>query len=269
MPLPLNLVRTTPATAWAIPEPPPPPKRMKADAKPAFEVATIKPSNPDQRGKGITVRGNRILTINTSASDIMTFAYGIHRRQIVNAPAWFETEKFDITGEPDTEGLPNDAQIKGMIQKLLADRFHLQFHREKRELPAYAITVAKTGAKLTKSAGDPNGLPGLGFRALGNLVVNNATMTDFAGLLQGAVLDRPVVDQTGLQGRFDFTLLWTPDQSQFASMGTPVPAPATDDPNAPPDLFTATVQQLGLRLESTKAPVEVFAIDTIEKPTAN
>jgi uncharacterized protein (TIGR03435 family) len=155
-----------------------------------------------------------------------------------------------------------------MLQKLLADRSNLSFHRDKKELSVYAITVAKTGPKLTKSEGDPNGLPGLFFRGLGNLPARNATMADFAGVLQGAVLDRPVVDRTGLAGRYDFQLQWTPDRSQFISMRVKVPAPP-DDPAAPPDLFTAIQQQLGLKLESAKAPVEVLVIDHVEKPTGN
>ncbi|MGA2115354.1 MAG: TIGR03435 family protein [Bryobacteraceae bacterium] len=155
-----------------------------------------------------------------------------------------------------------------MLRKLLADRFHLAFHRENKELSAYAIVVGKTGSKLTKSTGDPNGLPGLGFRGLGLLNARNANMVDFAGLMQSTVLDRPVVDQTGLSGRFDFELKWTPDEFQFAGLGVKVPPP-TDNVDALPDLFTAIQQQLGLRLESTKALVDVLVIDRVEKPSAN
>ena len=88
-----------------------------------------------------------------------------------------------------------------MIQKLLADRFQLTFHHDKKELSVYALVVGKTGSKLTKSDGDPNGLPGLFFQGLGVLPARNATMADFAGVMQTAVLDRPVVDQTGLHGQ--------------------------------------------------------------------
>ena len=155
-----------------------------------------------------------------------------------------------------------------MVQKLLADRFKLTFHRDKKELSVFAIVVGKNGPKLTKSAGDPNGLPGLFFRGLGDLPARNATMADFAGVMQTAVLDRPVVDQTGLSGRFDFELKWTPDETQFAGLGVRVPAPS-DDLAAPPDLFTAIQEQLGLKLQSTKAPVEVLVIDRVEKPSEN
>jgi uncharacterized protein (TIGR03435 family) len=267
-PLPLNLKRATPQTAWAIPEPPPPPKPMAADATPEFEVATIKPATPDRQGKGFMVRGRQFSTVNTTLADLMTFAYGIHAKQITGAPAWVETEKFDLAAQPNGEGQPNDKQWKAMVQKLLADRFKLAFHRDKKELSVYAIVVGKNGPKLTKSESTSN-LPGLFFRGLGNLPAINATMADFAGVMQGAVLDRPVVDQTGLTGRWDFTLLWTPDEFQFAGLGVKPPPPPANNAAAPPDLFTAFQEQLGLKLEATKAQAEVFVIDKVAKPTEN
>ena len=266
--LPLNLKRATTQTAWEIPEPPPPPKPMAAEVTPEFEVATIKPATPDRPGKAITVRGRQIVTFNTTLGDLVTFANGIHLKQSVGAPAWLESEKYDVTAQPAGEGQPNDKQLKAMFQKLITDRFSFAFHREKRELSVYAITVGKDGPKLTKSAGNPAGLPGLFFRALGNLVVTNANMGDFASLMQTTVLDRPVVDQTKLDGRYDFTLLWTPDEFQFAALAG-VPRPAANDPAAPPDLFSAIQEQIGLKLEATRAPAEVFVVDKVEKPSEN
>jgi uncharacterized protein (TIGR03435 family) len=149
-----------------------------------------------------------------------------------------------------------------------ADRFQLKFHREKRDLNTDAIQLGKNGTKLTKSQADPSGLPGLGFRGLGARNAFNATMADFASLLQTAVFSQPVVDQTGLDGHFDFALNWTPDENQFAGMGVKVPPPS-DKPDAPPDLGTAMLNQLGLKLVTTKAPVEVLVIDKVEKPSAN
>jgi uncharacterized protein (TIGR03435 family) len=172
----------------------------------------------------------------------------------VGGPAWSESDKYDITAEPDGEGQPSIQQWKTMIQKLLAGRFQLTFHREQKELSVYAIVVGKNGPKLTKSEGDPNGLPGLMFRGLGVLPARNARIVDFAGVMQAAVLDGPVVDHTGLHGRYDFTLTWTPDPSQFSGLGVRVPPTPTDDSTAPPDLFTAMVQQLGLKLEAAKPP---------------
>jgi uncharacterized protein (TIGR03435 family) len=267
-PLALNLKRATAQTAWAIPEPPPPPKPMAADATPEFEVATIKPATPDRPGKGFMVRGRQFSTVNTTLADLMTFAYGIHTKQITGAPAWVETEKFDVAAQPNGEGQPNDKQWKSMVQKMLADRFKLSFHRDKKELSVYAITVGKNGPKLTKSE-STGSLPGLFFRGLGNLPAINATMADLAGVMQGAVLDRPVVDQTGITGRWDFTLLWTPDEFQFGGLGVRPPPPPANNTAAPPDLFTAFQEQLGLKLEATKAMAEVFVIDKVAKPTEN
>jgi uncharacterized protein (TIGR03435 family) len=266
--LPLIFARATPATLWTIPEPPPSIPPMAADATPQFEVATIKPSNPDRQGRGIRVRGREFSTINTTLTSLITFAYGIHPKQIVGAPAWIDSDKFDITAQPDQPGRPSDKQWKAMLQALLADRFQLKFHHDKRELAVYSLVVTEKGSKLTKSQGDPDGLPGLFFRGLGQLTVTNANMPDFCGLMQSAVLDRPVVDQTGLKGRWDFTLNWTPDESQFAGMGVKVPPPS-DKPDAPPGLFTAIQEQLGLKLDATKSLVDVLIVDKVEKPSAN
>ncbi len=227
--LPLNLARATPATAWTIPEPPPPPKLMAADANPVFEVATIKPSQPDARGSSILVGrggGNLFTTTNTSLAELITFAYGIHPRQITNGPAWFESEKYDISAKPDLAGIPNVAQLKSMVQKLLAERFQLAFHREKKELSCYALSVAKSGAKMTKTENNPGRLPGFGGGGPGRVGVRNATMSEFADFLQSRVLEKPVVDQTALTDRYDFTLQWTPDAVQANAMGQNAPSPS-------------------------------------------
>jgi len=271
VPLPLKLTKATPETAWTIPEPPPPPKPMAADAKPGFEVATIKPSDPARQGKVFTMRGQEVITINTTLSDLITMAHDLHRQQISGGPTWFESDKFDITGKPEVPGQPNVAQLKMMIQKLLVDRFQLKFHTEKKELSAYAITVAKTGSKLTKSQSDPNGLPGLFFgRGTPGMTFNvrNATIAEVASVLQGNVLDKPVVDQTGLSEKYDFLLKFTPDPGQMGGAGGP-PAPAADSLDAPPDIITAFQQQLGLKIENTKAQVKVMVIDRVAKPSEN
>jgi uncharacterized protein (TIGR03435 family) len=266
--LPLVLARATPATEWSIPEPPPKLPAMAADANPTFEVATIKPSKPDEPGKMLTVRGARFSTVNTTTADLINFAYDVQAKQVVNAPGWVESDKFDIDAQPDIPGTPNDRQLKAMVQKLLADRFQLKFHEDKKEMSAYVLTIGKNGSKLTKSEGDPNGLPALFFRQLGYLTVRNATMGNFVHLMQSAVLDRPVVDHTGLEGKWDFNLKWTPDESQFAGMGVKVPPPS-DAADAPPPLFTAIQEQIGLKLESGKAPVPVLVLDRLEKPSPN
>jgi len=248
-----------------------PVKHMPADAVPQFEVATIKPTAPDTKHMGFTGNGRHVSALNMTVSDILSFAYSIHKKQIIGAPAWLGTDRFDIDGVPDVEGLANLKQMQGMYQKLLAERFNLTFHREKRELAVYAVTVAKSGAKLTKSKGDPDGMPDQTFTELSSRRVTlretNATMEEFALMLVG-VMDRPVVNQTGIAGRFDFTLKWTPDETQFGSLGIHF-SPSGDDPNAEPGLFTAMQEQAGLKMEPTKAQTDVIVIDKFERPSAN
>ena len=235
-------------------------------ANPEFDVATIKASNPNQPGKQFMAKGHEFVTINTTLDDLITFAYGIHTRQIAGGPAWIATDKFDLDGKSSGADQPTDAQWKRMIQKLLQDRFQLTYHREPRELSVYMLTVTRGGPKMKPSEADPNSLPGSGFRGFGNMPVFNATMADFAGMMQGLVLDRPMIDRTGLTGRYDFTLRWTPDDSQFIGMRPPgMSMPGSDSPNAPPTLYTAIEEQLGLKLEATKAPVDVLVIDRVMK----
>jgi len=264
-PIPMLLERANAYTAWAIPEPP---KPMAADANPSFEVATIKPSQPDRPGRAFLWRGGRFATFNTTLTALIGFAYDVQDKQIIGAQDWMNTDKFDIEAKPDTPGTPSREQMRTMLEKLLADRFQLKFHSDKKELPAYVLTVIKTGPKMKKNDTDPNGLPGLFFRQLGDLNVRNATMGDFVHLMQSAVLDRPVVDETELAGKWDFELKWTPDDSQFGGMGMR-PPPPSDAPEAPPPFFTAIQEQLGLKLDSGKAQVDVMVIDHVEKPSPN
>ena len=270
-PIPLLLMRATPETEWVIPPPPPPVVPMAADANPGVEVATIKPSTPNRPGKQFGFRGREFIAMNTNLNDLIAFAYGLHSHQIADAPPWFGTELYDITAVPDVPGRPNLKQMGVMVQKLLADRFKLQFHKEKRELSVYAVELGSGGPKMTKTKLEPNDPQGFGFRGLGDLIVRNMNMTDFATWMQSGVMDKPVIDQTGLTDRYDFTLKWTPDESQFAQfrgVGA-VPPPPSDDPNAPPTLYTALQEQLGLKMEAKKAPDDVIVIDHVEKPSAN
>jgi uncharacterized protein (TIGR03435 family) len=267
-PLPLTLMRATKETAWEIPAPPPPPKPMAADADPSFEVATIKPHNPDQPGKGFRINGRTFSTINTSLDDLVEFAYDVHAKQIVGAPDWIDKDAYDITGVPDGDGQPNNKQWKTMLQKLLAERFKLAFHHDKRDLSVFALTVGKDGPiNLTKNESVSDGHSLFFGPTPGGIMLpaRNTTMADFAGVMQAAVLDRPVVDQTGLTGKFDFTLKWEPDDSQF---GGHVP-PASASSDLQPNLFTAIQQQIGLKLDAVKTPVDVLVIDHVDKPSAN
>jgi uncharacterized protein (TIGR03435 family) len=269
--LPLNLARATPETAWTIPEPPPSPARMPLNAKPEFAVATIKPSPPDAPRGGYGIRGEAVTTTGVTVNWMIKLAFNVHAHQISGSPAWLDSERYDTVGKPDVPGQPSRDQMKLMIQKLLADRFQLRFHTEKKELPVYAMVVAKGGPKITVSAGDPNDFPGIGFgREPGvlSLVGRNTGLNGVANGLQSNILDKPVVDQTGLAGRYDFTLRWTPDATQWANFGVPATANAGDlDP--PPDIFTAFEKQLGLKLQPTKAVIDVMVIDRIERPSPN
>ena len=271
-PLPLIFERATPETAWVIPEGPKPTPPMPADAKPVFDVLTIKPSPPDQQGKLFSVRpGGQFVTINTTLLDLIKFAYGVQDKQVMSLPDWASNQKYDLNGKPDIPGMPSPDQLRNLVRQALTDRFQLKFHEDKKEMPAYVLFVAKGGEKMQKAPADAGALPGLFFRGLGVLVVNNATMEDFCHLMQSAVLDRPVVDESELQGRYNFLLKWTPDESQFGGMGIKVPPPSdTPAADAPPPLYTAITEQIGMRLESmSKAPVKVLVVDHVDPPSAN
>jgi uncharacterized protein (TIGR03435 family) len=244
---------------------------MPANANPAFEAVTIKPSDPESQGKDFSFQGHRVWARNYNVDDIIAIAYGLHARQIVGAPAWLSATLYDINGVPDVEGVPNQRQKKLMMQKLLADRFQLTFHREKRTLAVYAITLAPGGPKLTQSAAGPDDPDLFRLHWPNGVAATNMTLAEFAIWFQKVVMDKPVVDHTGLTGRYTFELNWTPNESQFTQLrGTGLaPPPPTNDPNAPPGLFTAIREQLGLKLEAIKAPVDVIVIDHINRPSPN
>jgi uncharacterized protein (TIGR03435 family) len=268
--IPLTLARATPDTEWAIPEAPPNQPPVGSTASLAFEVATFKPSPPDASFKGIRLSRHEFLAVNTNLSDLIVFAYGVHQKQVVGAPGWAESEKFDVQAVPNNDGLPTLDQWKLMVQRLLEDRCKLSFHHDEKELPVYILSVSKNGPKLTPSLGNSIGLPALGFRGNtgGDVSASNATMGDFINFMTRNVkLDRPIVNRTGIQGRYDFELTWTPDDTQFG--GRTDPAPPADGSSPAPGLFTAVQEELGLRLEASRAQVEVLAIDHIEKPSEN
>jgi bla regulator protein blaR1 len=270
-PLALNLTRATPGTEWTIPPAEPKLLPMDANAHPSFAAATIKASPPNKPGKGFGFRDGHFVTMNTNLNELIAFAYGLHAMQITDAPPWLGTDLYDIEAKPDTEGQPSLKQMQMMVQKLMADRFKLAFHHDKKELSAYVITVASGGPKMTRSAAGPNDPPGFRFGGLGDLMVKNLSVADFAAFMQSVVMDKPVVDQTGLPDKYDFDLKWTPDDSQFAQFkGTSTKAPPpTDDPNAPPALSTAMQAQLGLKMGPANVPDDVVVIDHVEKPSEN
>jgi len=179
-------------------------------------------------------------------------AYGLNPRQIVGGPAWAAADEYDIVAAAP-EGVPVTVNWNAMLRKLLADRFQLTFHHEQRETDVYALTVAKGGPKLKPADAAEGHYSGCQRFVC---TFRNDSMEQFAQWLQTE--DKPVVDKTGVAGRFDFTLTWTPDES-----------PAADNPNGPPGLFTALQEQLGLKLEPVKAPVQVLVVDHAERPSEN
>jgi uncharacterized protein (TIGR03435 family) len=232
---------------------------MARNADPAFEVAVIKPADPDDHNSGFHLNGHRIFVENMSMTSMICFAYSIQKTQVAGAPRWFDEQLWDIDGVPDTEGAPDWHQYRRMLQKLLATRFSLQMHPDKRELLVYTLTVAKGGPKLENSKSDPDALSDQTGHGIGSqqfMKFTNDSMTDFAQLLQ-LMGDRPVIDQTNLSGRYDFTLLWTPDVMRATPTDTA------------PELFTAVREQLGLNLEAARIPADVFVIDAATRPTQN
>jgi uncharacterized protein (TIGR03435 family) len=265
---PLTLEHVNADEAWEIPKRTAALSLMDPKLEPGYEVATIKLSNPDERGGGFTLQGRHLVARNFTVEGLITLAYNLHETQLIGGPDWMKTDHFDLDVLPDHEGLPSLEQARGIVRKLLADRFALKFHEETKELSVYVLSGAKTGPKFAKSSSDPSSPPGMGGPP-GRMMMRNGTMAEFAMVMQG-VLDRPVVDQTGLKDRYDFTLRWTPDESQY---GGRIPPPNSGDnsaaADAPPPLFTAIQEQLGLKLDAMKAPAKVMVIDSVAKPTAN
>jgi uncharacterized protein (TIGR03435 family) len=232
--------------------------RMVADASAAFLVATIKPSDPAaHEGWGFPTDGHHIGCYNASLTTIVSMAYAIHVKQIVGAPEWFDKDHFDINGIPDVPGIPDFKQQREMYRKLLADRFHLVLHRETRTLPIYAVTIAKGGPLLTLA--DPSSRSNTGNSGSPGqrtLKFTNMSIPDFA-INMNFYEDRPVIDETGLTGRYNFTLKWTYDPEH------------TTEADAAPSLSTAMKEQLGLQFAAVKGPAPVLVIDHVERPTAN
>lgn len=238
--------------------PPTPIVLMAEDAHPSFAVAVIKPHDPNSHRQGFNAIGDRYTIRGQSITSLMMFAYSIDKHQIVDMPDWVGNTAYDIEGTVDTPGEPSLRQQQEMLQKLLADRFQLKFHHEMRELPVYALQLEKGGPRLTPAV-NPNAQPDQDGESHGNemtQVYTSASMADFILGMQ-FFLDRPIIDQTGLTGHYDFKLRYTYDDS------------GNLDPNAPPGLFTAIKEQLGLKLQATRAQTNVIVIDHVERPSEN
>lgn len=235
---------------------------------PVLEVAAIKPvKNPSPNDMRDHTEGRRLTARNVTVKDLIMMGYELDPGQIANGPAWMATDAYDIDAEA-VEGvdLNNEQEEEKLFQELLADRFKLIFHHEQRRLAVYLLVVAKSGPKL-KSA-DPQGVENSGCEHPGICTFKKRTLSDFARFMQFVVLDRPVVDKTGIAGAFDFSLNWTPDESQFSRLGLLFRPPA-DNVSAPPPLFDAIQEQLGLKLEAAKGPVDTIVVDRVERPSQN
>jgi uncharacterized protein (TIGR03435 family) len=236
------------------------------EAQTAFEVASIKPSPSEPRGKGIRIVGRRLIGTNQSVRDLIVWAYGLHPQQLSGGPSWISSDLFDVLAQPAGDTPPTNQQWKQMMQRLLSDRCELAFHRERREMAFYALILRNSQSKLTPAADARDDFPNFSVM-LGSIAARNASIADFAALLQEGLMDRPVLDQSGLSGRFDFTLKWTPDEFQLAAHGMKPPPSLPAD--APPDLYQAMQEQLGLRLTPTKGLADMLVIASVEKPSAN
>lgn len=235
---------------------------MAKDAHPAFEVAAIKRSDPDDKYHRFEIHGRRIVIENQTVRTMIEMSYGVHARQIVNAPSWMELERFDVEGVPDVEGQPNVTQFQEIVRKLLEERFGLKFHNAKQEMSRYVLTVAKGGPKMEATKRLPDALPNIragGDKTSHSLQMENVSTGDLAHQLQGQ-LDRPVVDETGLQGRYDLTMKWSRTDAAVA---------AEDADNTLPGLFTALQEQAGLKVEPSRGEVDVMVIERAEQPSAN
>jgi len=245
---------------------------------PAFEVASVKASAPGGRGMSLQRGvGGRFTTENVPLKMLITFAYDIRDHQLSGGPGWMNDDRFDIAAKPDRDIPSGDAgnqTIRLMVQSMLAERFHLVVHRETREMPIYALVIAKGGPKMTEAAPESRG-SGFRMKGRGQMTVTKAKMEMFVRVLSNQV-GRTVVDKTGLTADYDFKLEYAPDMAQPLVGKDGVPAGVSnvekgDAPNAPdlPSLFTALQEQLGLRLEPQKGPVEIVVVDRAEKPSEN
>ena len=238
----------------------------------SYDVVVIKQSHSDNSSTRMSMMDTTLKTTNMPIQSIMTAAYGVREGLISGLPAWAESARYDINAkvvDPDPK-LYNDMtreQRRAMVVSLLADRFHLKVHTEIKTLPVYDLVIAKDGPKFKESPAVPIGADASQGRANFNtsrssIDASYAVMLNLTSRL-AEVVDRTIVDKTGLTGKYNLRLKWTPDDAPPPMLnGAP-------DPNPPPPLFTALQEQLGLKLVPNKGPVETLVVDHIEQPTEN
>jgi uncharacterized protein (TIGR03435 family) len=260
---------------------------------PAFELASVKPNNSGQRNSSINAQPNgRFSATNVTLLQLLARAYGLQAFRVIDAPGWAGSERFDIEAKSqdsvtEIKSETTAARLSLMLRSLLNERFMLTAHMETRKSPVYALVVARDDKRLgpqitpsaidcraltaTRSKGIPEPAPSPGGRrpctmsmAAGRILAGSMLIPDLATQLSVA-LQVAVADRTGLTGRFDFELLYA---AEVAAGGvvTNAPGPWSGDSDRP-SLFTALQEQLGLKLESTKGPVDVLVIDHVERPT--
>jgi uncharacterized protein (TIGR03435 family) len=239
--------------------------------KPAFDIASIKQHTGQMDGVTFAAReGGRLNVVNNPIFNVIDNAYGISKYQLVGAPDWVESERYDIEARgPATAG---KKEMMLMVQALLADRFAMRAHFETREMPAWILTVAKGGPKLhflgsedcvpfDSTKPNPEAVPNVcGNDHLSRNNVWEATHISMPGVTGAlsVVMHRPVIDQTGIKGTFDVHLQWSDDLTL-----------QDNPPDAPPSIYVALRESLGLELKLGRGPAEVFVIDHIERPTRN
>jgi uncharacterized protein (TIGR03435 family) len=205
---------------------------------------------------GTNVTGSRFAAEGMRLDGLIGYAYADdHKRlQITGAPSWADSARYNVTAKAEGDGPLSREQARKMLQTLLADRFQLKFHIDAKEVPGYSLVVAKSGLKLKPSTPDSPG--GLRMTSPGRAVLITAGrfgMERLAGQFS-ALTSQPVVDRTGLAGEYDFQLTYVPDGSSDTSA---------------PELLTAIQEQLGLKLEPAKVPIEILVVDHVEKPSEN
>jgi uncharacterized protein (TIGR03435 family) len=235
--------------------------------EPQFEVATIKQVEAGPKDGRLLRMSNdhTFLAKNLTLKQLIAAAYDVNPSSISGATGWMDSQKFMIEARTPGETFPPRPKQMAMLRNLLQERFHLVFHRESKVMACYELTVAKDGPKVQPAKSDEY-MPQVTSMVYPDhllMPAKNASMDDFVKVLQRSILDHPVVDKTGMAGRYDFTLEWAPDESQFdGSIHMP------EDTKSPP-LLVAIREQLGLDLRAARGPVETLIVDSAAKPDDN
>ena len=245
-----------------------------------YDVASIKPNRDADEIVRITYAPDGFTATGVTLQMLIRSAYDVQDYQISGAPKWVNSEKYNVEAKLDPLAAEQLRKLvfdqrkierNHILQGLLADRFNLGLHRETRELPIYALVIAKNGPKLRESKS--NDLePHITRARRGQITGEGSSMSSLARLLTHA-LGRAVQDKTGLRDLYDFTLTWSPSQEEFPGSESHDNQQGSDSMHPPeglgPSIFTAIQEQLGLKLESQKGPVEILVIDHAEKPSEN